>query len=202
MLQKGLKKDIFSFNSYKSFVGDLLTGNNEIYHPDKLEQIKINLHRMNRVEKQFVFDPEVQEVLQEIDDQQIWLLISEPWCIDSAFNVPVIAKMAAVNPNVHLYIILRDQYQQLIDKYLTEGKRSIPKLIIFNDNVEIGTWGPRPMHLHIAIRELKETNPHLSKTEIHALSVQLYNKDRGNSTQREIAHILDPYFETKMCLTC
>lgn len=202
MFDKELRKDIFSYNSYKAFVSELLTGKNDIYHHDKLEQIKINLHRMNRVEKQLVPDPEVKEVLQEIDNQQIWLLISEPWCIDSAFNVPVIAKMASVNSNINLFIILRDQYQQLIDRYLTDGKRSIPKLIIFNDNVEIGTWGPRPMHLQNAINKLKESNPETSKSEVHALSVQLYSKDMGISLQREIAHILDPYFETKPCLTC
>ena len=195
-----LRKDIFSFNSYKNFINEVLTGKSNFYPEDKNEQIKINLHRMQRVEKQVCIDNKITERLQEIDQEQIWLLIVEPWCIDSAFSLPVIAKMASENNFIHLYIILRDQYQNLINRYLTNGARSIPKLIIFNDNIEIGTWGPRPENIKDAISKLKEENTNISKSELHAKSVYLYSQDRGIAIQQEIAHIVDPAYKPDMVL--
>ena len=195
-----IRKEIFSYNSYKLFINELLNGSDSIYPAGKHEQIKINLHRMNRVERQTVIENEILERLNEIDEPQTWLLIVEPWCIDSAYSVPVIARMAAVNPNINLYIILRDQYLPIIDRYLTNGSRSIPKLIIFNNDIEVGLWGPKPCNIKLELEKLKHENPLISKSELHARSVTLYTRDKGVSIQREITHILDPYFEAELIL--
>jgi hypothetical protein len=195
-----MKKEIFSYNSYKAFATEVLLSRHELYPPEKHEQIKINLHRMNRVEKQIQLDMDIRERLQDIDEPQIWLLIAEPWCIDSAYSLPVMSKMVSENPFINLYIVLRDQYQPVIDKYLTNGTRSIPKLIIFNNNIEIGTWGPKPCNIKIELQKMKDKNPLISKSELHAKAVHLYNHDKGISIQREITHILDPYYEPELIL--
>lgn len=194
------KKEIFSYNSYKFFINEVLTTKTDFYPAEKHEQIKINLHRMSRVEKQVVLENDIKDRIREIDEPQIWLLILEPWCIDSAYSVPVIAKMAAENSFINLFIVLRDQYKPIIDKYLTNGTRSIPKLIIFNNDLEIGTWGPKPCTIKIELQKLVDKNPLISKSEIHARSVQLYNIEKGISIQREITHILDPYYEPELVL--
>ncbi len=96
--------------------------------------------------------------------------------------------------------VLRDQYQQLIDKYLTNGARSIPKLIVFNNDIEVGSWGPKPCSIKIGLEKLKEQDPLISKSELHAKKVQLFTQDKGTSIQREITHILDPYYEVELVL--
>src|SRR5690606_14511850 len=69
----------------------------------------------------------------------------EPWCGDSAQSLPVLAKIAELNSNIDFQIILRDKNHEWIDKYLTNGGRAIPKMIVFDEKGnELFVWGPRP----------------------------------------------------------
>ncbi len=106
---------------------------------------RYNLERSERVSREYVPSERVLHAVEEIDEPQIWMVITEDWCGDSAFNLPVIAAVAARNPHVDLRILPRDANLDIMDQYLTENARSIPKLVAFtSDGEEIFTWGPRP----------------------------------------------------------
>ena len=74
-----------------------------------------------------------------------WFVLTEGWCKDAAQIVPVLHALAKLNSNIELKVLLRDDNLDLMDQYLTNGKRrSIPRLIAVDPDVmeELSSWGP------------------------------------------------------------
>ena len=123
----------------------------------QLGNIKLNLHRMNRIDKHYTVSEELKNIILQINEPQTWMIISETWCGDSAQNIPFIAKMAELNSKIKLAIILRDANPAIMDLYLTNGTRSIPIFILFNANgEELFRWGPRPREAVKLFADLKK----------------------------------------------
>jgi hypothetical protein len=74
------------------------------------------------------------------------LVITEDWCGDALYNVPVLAKMVEGNPNIEMRIFLRDKNKELMDQYLNQGMfRSIPVFAFFDDTMtEVARFLERP----------------------------------------------------------
>ena len=74
------------------------------------------------------------------------LVITEDWCGDALYNVPVLAKMVEGNPNIEMRIFLRDKNKELMDQYLNQGMyRSIPVFAFFDENMnEVARFLERP----------------------------------------------------------
>ncbi len=107
---------------------------------------KLNRQRMHRLEKTVKLKIRLSKKRENIERKMIWLIITEGWCGDAAQNIPTIEKIAAENENIETRYVLRDENLELMDDYLTNNARSIPKLIALDAETfeEIGTWGPRP----------------------------------------------------------
>lgn len=100
--------------------------------------------------------------------QQTWVVITEDWCGDSAQTLPVIAAIAGLNENITLRILDRDSYPEAMDLYLTNGARSVPIVVAFdNDGRELWHWGPRPEAAKPLIEEWKLQ--FADKTEMYPL---------------------------------
>lgn len=182
-----------SFAEYQKIFDEILTGNNTNAPYDDehfLDYTKLNATRMNRWMKHGVLLPETISTIQSIDENQQWILITEPWCGDAAHNVPFIVKMTELNPKIHLEIQLRDSEDSEIDNYLTNGGKSIPKLIIRNEHgIDLHVWGPRPSQCQELFIELKISNADFDQQKI-ALQ-NWYNLDKGVSLQREIVDLIN-----------
>jgi hypothetical protein len=81
-----------------------------------------------------------------------------------------------------------------MDLYLTNGGRSIPKLIALENTTlnELYTWGPRPASIQNVMNELKAANI----TEISEIveKIQIaYNQDKSQSFQNEFIVLLTEY---------
>jgi hypothetical protein len=151
-----------------------------------IEYTKLNYFRMTRVDKTMVIKNDVKELIESIDEKKYWILITEAWCGDAAQIVPIIGRLAELNKNIELMIILRDENTELMDKYLTNGARSIPMLISLNENFEEEWhWGPRPRPAQAMVIENKETQA-LSFDEIKKQVQLWYAEDKTNTTQLEI----------------
>ena len=112
------------------------------------------------------------------------LVIAEDWCGDASNTVPVLAKWADAVAGVELRIIQRDQHPEVMDRYLTNGSRSIPIVIVLDDDFrELGHWGPRPTVLQAWVMANRGTIP---KTELYPQVRTWYARDRGESTLREV----------------
>lgn len=151
---------------------------------------KINLHRVNRINKTFKANEEIVKLVQEIDKEQTWLIITEDWCGDSAQNLPYLNKYLSNNPLIKIIIILRDSNLEAIDNYFTNGNpRSIPKIVVFdNEANELFAWGPRPKFAQDLVQQLKSegyTNKEFNK-ELHLW----YARNRGKEFEMELLGLL------------
>lgn len=122
-----------------------------------------------------------------------WLVLSEGWCGDAAFNVPMLAAIERAMPEkVKLRILLRDTNLELMDAHLTDGGRSIPKLIILSEDLkELGTWGPRPEGLQQLMKIWKSEE--LSLKEIIPKVHDWYEQDKTKSVQEELKELVRSY---------
>ena len=150
--------------------------------------VKLNKSRTSRWEKKGEISEELREILSQIDTPQNWVLITEPWCGDAANSVPLINKMASLNSNINLQIQLRDSGSE-IASYLTNGGKSIPKLIVRdNDGNDVFVWGPRPVQAQELVVNQKESD--LSPDEKYSNILKWYLNDKGVSIQKEIGDLL------------
>ena len=192
-MQKVAKQYLDSSLSYQEYVGLLnglleegkTTGNDQ--SEKMVNYASLNQQRMKRISKTFTPSEEAVALAAQLERPMIWLVITEGWCGDAAQNLPILDKLQAIFPRVELKLILRDEYPDLMDQFLTNGGRSIPKLIALDANTQevINTWGPRPAGLQKIVMEFKK-NPHVPYEEF-TRDVQLwYAKDKGRSTELEV----------------
>ena len=115
------------------------------------------------------------------------LVIAEDWCGDAVNTVPILAKLAAETPWLELRIILRDANPLVMDRYLTNGSRSIPVVVALDEEFrEVGHWGPRPRVLQEWVMANRGSLP---KTELYPKVRTWYARDRGESTLREVLEV-------------
>lgn len=158
-------------------------------NPDYFNYAKLNWSRMHRWLKTAKIDSAVKAVVMQIQAPQQWIIITEPWCGDAAHSVPLMELMAAMNPMIQVDYQLRDSPPFLIDNYMTNGGRSIPKLIIRNsEGKDLGTWGPRPAECQALYNSLtaQKADFETTKTELQ----KWYNKDQGKSILAELTAVV------------
>lgn len=151
---------------------------------------RLNFQRMNRLEKTLVVPDEVRSAIAVVRREQIWMIITEAWCGDAAQNIPIIEKIASENAIIETRYILRDENPELMDRFLTFGARSIPKLIALDAGTleVLWTWGARPKAVQDLFFELRDAG--FEKPAIMERLQRWYNEDKGLSVQHEIVSLI------------
>jgi hypothetical protein len=151
----------------------------------------LNLQRMKRLNKTIKLNEAIQQKLNQLQQPQRWIVISEAWCGDAAQNLPILNVLASASKHIDLEIILRDENLEIMDDFLTNGGRSIPKLIsVDHDDNVLFTWGPRPQKAQDLYIEHKK-NPDKLTPEAFKLSLHTwYVKDKGQEVQNEFLDLL------------
>lgn len=183
----------FSYADYRKKVSSLIAEGKSTGHEQSAELLhysELNETRMNRLDKTIEVTDEVKNKLQNLDKKYIWLVLSEGWCGDAAQIVPVIHKMAEVAENVELKIALRDDNDALMQHFLTNGGKAIPKLIILDaETLEVvADWGPRPHGAKQLILDYKAAHGIVDETAKIELQ-KWYLHDKGISIQNEIVEL-------------
>jgi hypothetical protein len=112
------------------------------------------------------------------------LVLAEDWCGDASSTIPILAKLADRLPGLELRILRRDEHPEVMDRYLTNGSRSIPIVIALDEEFrELGHWGPRPGELQAWVMANRAAIP---KAELYPQVRQWYARDRGETTVREV----------------
>ncbi|MFZ6052336.1 thioredoxin family protein [Halocola ammonii] len=157
-----------------------------------LEYSKLNKHRMDRIGRNVKIYDETQDILDSIDEPLTWILITEAWCGDAAQSLPVINAMAEASDKINLKLVLRDDHPELMDMFLTNGGKSIPKLIcVSNEDELLFTWGPRPEVLQQKVKNYKaQSEPKPEYSEFVKDLQKWYAKDKAKSIQSEIADLI------------
>lgn len=154
-----------------------------------LHYVRYNLERHDRVIKEYTPSDELASAAASIVDPQIWMVLTEHWCGDAAFAMPIIAAAAGKSDHVELRIVYRDQNLDLMDRYLTNGSRSIPKLVAFDpQGGELFQWGPRPEKLQTIRQDLVDQG--VESGEIIMRLVQWYEEGNWVETDRELADLI------------
>jgi hypothetical protein len=192
-IKKHLDKTL-TYSEYKQLVGDLLkedksTGftQNESY----LNYSKLGFSRMNRWEKTSELTVEQIETIQKVTKKQTWLVITEGWCGDAAPVIPIMNKIADINPLITFKLILRDENDELMSQFLTNGGKSIPKLVSFNaeENDLLFVWGPRPKEAADLVAKEKAEFGKL-REEFKITLQKWYNQDKGKNIAEDLVNCL------------
>lgn len=151
---------------------------------------KLNWQRLLRSQKTLKLPVDVQDDLKNLEGEYVLLVLTEPWCGDAANATPVFGVIDEQAPNVELRYILRDKHLGIMDEFLTNGTRSIPKAVILKkDSLDvIGSWGPRPKKGFELLAEYKSGS--IEKEEFYKKLQRFYAKNKGEDTFREILEIL------------
>lgn len=192
-LQKALKEGM-SYQKFREEVQYLLHTNRVTGAEQSdafLHYTLMNEKRMDRWEKTFKIPEEVVEKVNSFRARVTWLVITEGWCGDGAHALPVMKKLADLNEGITLKMVIRDEHPELMNAFLTDGARSIPKLIMIDEgSLEVlGTWGPRPTEAAAMVAEEKRLKGKLSP-EFRAELQKWYNKDKGQSIARDLSGLL------------
>ncbi len=152
---------------------------------EKSEFIRLNYQRSRRIHKTYEPSRKNLDLLKNLNQSQTWIVISEIWCGDSAQILPVLARLAKENGDINLRILFRDENEELMDHFLTNGSRSIPKLIAIDEQREVlFEWGPRPETAAELFQKLKAEG--WEKEQILLELHKWYAKDRGVSVEAEL----------------
>lgn len=184
-----------TYLEYRQLVTDLLkegksTGNEQ--SEDLTKYSELNEVRMNRLDKTIQITDEVISGLSNLQSNYIWVVISEGWCGDAAQLLPIINKMAELSEKIDLRIALRDENEVLMNQFLTNGGKAIPKLLVLDAETltVLSDWGPRPEEAKNLILDYKAQHGIVDETAKTNLQ-KWYLQDKGISTQKEILKLVE-----------
>ena len=156
-----------------------------------LNYTKMNLRRIARIEKTVKISEELSAAAKAINTPQTWVILTEAWCGDAAYSLPVLAKTAELNPKIELRLYLRDKNLDLMDAYLTDGRaRSIPKVVFLETHnlKELAVWGALPAALKKFKQKLTEKGT--EKAQITTQAMKWYALDKTVEIQTEFTELL------------
>lgn len=193
LVREGIAKGMDCLH-YREMVHDhALNGKTtgEVQSESRINFTQLNDRRMTRWDKTFKLSEETLLKLSRLQQELTFLVITESWCGDAAASLPVVNKIAESSPKIALKVVLRDEYPNLMDAFLTQGSKSIPKVIVLdNDNQTIvGEWGPRPQGATQMVETCKKEYGKLTDACKQELQVW-YNKDKGEEILTEILQLL------------
>lgn len=178
--------------SYQAYKANLLEElqrlqQQPLEHPKQLNYLIINQQRMKRVEKTLQLNGALVDLLGALDQKIYWLVLSEHWCGDAAQSLPALAAIEeAAADKIELKILYRDQNLELMDAFLTNGARAIPRLIQLDADFQlINSWGPRPATAQQLVNTLK-SNPDTAEGYAEQLHMWYAQKQAAGPAARAI----------------
>jgi hypothetical protein len=190
-----LIQEFLSAEEYAHLFDQILSGEYRegLYaNEDYVNYVKMNQTRMKRWKKTMLIPDDLRQQVKKISSPQTWTIITEAWCGDAAHNIPFIVALAECNSAIHVRFVLRDAYPEWIERYLTNGGKSIPKVIAQDsEGNDLFTWGPRPAEAQQLLLALKAKDT--PQQEIIARLQNWYNQNQGVDLFVEWAELLKPY---------
>ena len=193
IIKESLKKSI-SYQEYRELVHQYVL-DNSTSGLEKTEELAnytaLNDRRMKRWDKTLKVTEADKIRIQNFNGNVTWLVITESWCGDAAHVIPVLNKIAELSDNIDLKLVFRDENDDLMDHFLTNGGRAIAKLIMIDkySTEVLGTFGPRPSEATKLVEAYKIKHGKLTPEFKEDLQLW-YNKDKGQSVILDILSLL------------
>lgn len=193
IIEQALEKS-FSYSDYRKHISNLILKNKSTgakQSEDLLNYSKLNETRMNRLDKTLKVPQELLQEFNDLSENYIWLTITEGWCGDAAQIVPVLHKMETISDKIDLRLVFRDDNDDLMQLFLTNGSKSIPKVIVLKKETKevVATWGPRPEPARKLIADYKAEYGIIDEP-IKVKLQKWYLKDKGLTTMKELVELL------------
>lgn len=185
----------FTYEAFKTKVAEVVKEGKSTGNDPENEALanysKLTYSRIKRLDKTLKIDESIIEKVKAVSTPTTWIVLTESWCGDAGQTIPVINKIAELNPNITLKLLLRDDNDKLMNEFLTNGGKSIPKLIAYNTESKevLNTWGPRPSEATKLVNDYKEAHGKLTPKFKKDLQVW-YNKDKGQNTAKDLLQLL------------
>lgn len=183
-----------SYQEYRDLVSTLAVEESttgDVVSEALVDYTKLNDRRMKRWEKTLKVPSDLEDKIKAFDSKTKWIILTESWCGDAAHVMPVIDKVAEINDKVNVRVVLRDENDVLMNQFLTDGNKSIPKIIVLDDdtNEVLTTYGPRPSVATQIVNDFKKEHGKLTAEFKQDLQVW-YNKDKGQTTIEDVTNLL------------
>ena len=188
-----------SYEEYKELVLELMKqgkSTGPVQNETRSNFTKINNQRMKRLDKQTRLSEEAVSLTGKVNKDFTWLVLTESWCGDAAQTLPVINKFSEVSDKIDLKVVLRDENDELMNQFLTDGNKSIPKLIVIENESKkvVSSWGPRSEEATRMIQDYKAKHGKVDDKIKKDLQVW-YNQDKGKQIEKEIVSLLSLIIE-------
>ncbi|MBU0596258.1 thioredoxin family protein [Candidatus Bipolaricaulota bacterium] len=158
-------------------------------YEQSLDEKQRDLHALYR--KRAKVSPEDIERVAQAGPMHV-LVITEPWCGDSLAIFPVVlALFEAAGSEVR--VALRDKNPDLMDRYLTNGGRAIPIVVVLDEaGDERFHWGPRPAPAQAIVEESREAVAAgtTERIDVHKKVRAFYAGDSGKTIVEELRALL------------
>ena len=151
----------------------------------------LNQKRYKRLDKTIEIPEEKAQFFINYPKSVCLLVITESWCADAAQIVPVVHKIAELNPKITMKLVFRDENEALMNLFLTNGGKAIP-IVVFLDLEDkvLAHWGSRPSVATKMVEEEKAKNGKLSPV-FKANLQRWYNQDKGATIVDDFKKILE-----------
>lgn len=194
IIEKSLTSS-YSYKDYRKLVEELVVQNSTTGNEKTevlAEYTRLNDRRMKRWDKTLKISDDSREKIKQFNNRITWLVLTESWCGDAAHVIPVINKIADLNDGIDLRLVLRDENEDLMNGYLTNGAKAIPKLIAIDKETGkvVNTFGPRPSEATKLVNDYKEKYGSLTPDFKQDLQIW-YNKDKGQTTISDLEKLLN-----------
>jgi len=185
------EQQAFDYDTYRHWIKDLVaesrtSGPNQT--AERIGYTRLNLARMERQHKTLQLLPELENLEGRLRPMN-WEVITEAWCGDAAQSLPAIY-MIAQQLHIPLVLTLRDAHPEKIDRYLTNGARAIPKVIMRDRQTgeDLAVWGPRPAPAQQIVLDAKAAG--IPSDEWHITLHKWYSGDKTFTLQTEMLQLL------------
>jgi thiol-disulfide isomerase/thioredoxin len=193
VIEESLKKSL-SYQDYRTLLSRLVeenatTGTNQ--SEALINYTALNDRRMKRWDKTIKISEADKITIKNATVNQTWIVLTESWCGDAAHVIPVINKVAELNTGINLQLVMRDENEQLMDLFLTNGGKSIPKLIQFDNTSKtvLNSYGPRPTEATKLVNDFKKKHGTLT-AEFKEDLQRWYNKDKGQNVIKDLIELI------------
>ena len=183
-----------TYTEYRTLVTKLVQENSTTGY-EKTEDLAnytmLNDRRMKRWDKTIKVSDAMRAKIENFNRKVTWLVITESWCGDAAHIMPIINKVAELNEKIDFKVVLRDENEALMNQFLTNGGKAIPKLIMIDNTTKdiVDTFGPRPTVATNMVKAYKAEHGMIT-LEFKEDLQRWYNKDKGQSTIADLVNLL------------
>ena len=192
IIKKSLKNS-YTYEEFKALISNLLAegkSTGPLQSKNLTNYSLLNDRRMKRLDKTITIAEDLVAIIKQIDQPQTWLVLTEGWCGDAAQNIPILNKIAAINNRIDFRLVLRDENEGLMNLFLTNSGKAIPKLIALDkENNVLYTWGPRPSGATKMAKNYKANHGILDAEFKKDLQVW-YNKNKGKNIEDDFMKLI------------